>query len=217
MSPATITPADSKTNLIGSLFNSNGIELTTQSFPGAQEISPLSKTNSMRNLSKRPVTVDENCNSPPKRAHSHSPVMMDTSLPPSSSSGALSSMAFQNSTAGSNNGNPMPLLNSDSRTTSTQSLPFATFPFVPPTSVPTSTPISSSSTTNPSMIEMLFTQQRSGSNNDLMSLLAQGNLLGGVPSSQASQNYNELNNLLQIQVILSCIECLKAFQRDRLC
>jgi len=50
------------------------------------------------------------------------------------------------------------------------------------------------------MIEMLFTQQRSGSNNDLMSLLAQGNLLsGGVPSSQASQNYNELNNLLQIQ------------------
>lgn len=202
MIPATITPSDSKSNLIGSLFNSNGIELTTQSFPGAQDVSPLSKTISMRNLSKRPVTVDENCNSPPKRAHSHSPVMMDTSLPPSSSSGALSSIAFQN-TSTTSNGNPVPVLNSDSRTTSTQSLPFATFPFVPPTSVPTSTPISSSSTTNPSMIEMLFTQQRSGSNNDLMSLLAQGNLLsGGVPSSQASQNYNELNNLLQIQVIL---------------
>ncbi|KAE9553511.1 hypothetical protein FO519_003260 [Halicephalobus sp. NKZ332] len=199
MSSATITPTESKTNLIGSLFNSNGIELTTQSFHSGQELSPLSKTISMRNLSKRPVTVDENCNSPPKRAHSHSPVMMDTSLPPSSSSGALSSMAFQNST-GANGNNPMPLLTADSRTTSTQSLPFATFPFVPHTSVATSTSISSASTTNP-MMEMLFNQQRSGSNNnDLISLLAQGNLLGGsVPSSQASQNYNELNNLLQIQ------------------
>uniref|UniRef100_A0AC34Q2B6 DM domain-containing protein n=1 Tax=Panagrolaimus sp. JU765 TaxID=591449 RepID=A0AC34Q2B6_9BILA len=198
---ASVTPpngdATNKSNIIGNLFNSNGIDLPTQTFQTGQDLSPLSKTISMRNLSKRTVTVDENCNSPPKRAHSHSPVMMDTSLPPSSSSGALSSMAFQNSANGTNN--PLPLLTSDSRTTSTQSLPFATFPFVSQTSVSTTSPITSTVTTNPSMIDLLFSQQRStGNNNDLLSLLAQNNLLG-VSSSQASPNLNELNNLLQMQ------------------
>ncbi|KAH7729486.1 Protein DMD-7 a [Aphelenchoides avenae] len=71
------------TNL--SVLNTSGIEIPTQNNNpngSASSLNSICKTISMRNLAKRPGMADDGRQSPPKRAHSHSPVLMDTSGPP---------------------------------------------------------------------------------------------------------------------------------------
>uniref|UniRef100_A0AC35GKN6 DM domain-containing protein n=1 Tax=Panagrolaimus sp. PS1159 TaxID=55785 RepID=A0AC35GKN6_9BILA len=202
---ASITPPSNdipspKSSIIGNLFNNNGIDVPTQNFNNSQrmsseDVTPLCKTNSMRNLTKRPGIVEEDCNSPPKRAHSHSPVMMDTSLPPSSSSNNLQN--YGNNCNGDFGAN-LSLLTADSRTTSTQSLPFASLSFAPPpTTVVTTSPIMTPSmASNSSMLDLLLKHQQNP-NTDLIALLTQNNLLP-TPNSQTGQNYGN-NMFMQMQ------------------
>jgi hypothetical protein len=203
---ASITPPSGdipspKSSIIGNLFNNNGIDVPTQNYNtqrgnsmAAEEVTPLCKTNSMRNLTKRPGIIEDDCNSPPKRAHSHSPVMMDTSIPPSSSAHNLQSYGNQNGDIGAN----LSLLNEDSRTTSTQSLPFASLSFAPPAStvVTTSPIITPSMASNSSMLDLLLKHQQNP-NTDLIALLTQNNLLS-TPNSQTGQNYGN-NMFMQMQ------------------
>uniref|UniRef100_A0A914YJ32 DM domain-containing protein n=1 Tax=Panagrolaimus superbus TaxID=310955 RepID=A0A914YJ32_9BILA len=203
---ASITPPSGdipspKNSIIGNLFNNNGIDVPTQNFNTSQrnmtseEVAPLCKTNSMRNLTKRPGVVEEDCNSPPKRAHSHSPVMMDTSLPPSSSSNNLQSYNNHNGDLGAN----LSLLTADSRTTSTQSLPFASLSFAPPPStITTTSPIMTPSmASNSSMLDLLLKHQQNP-NTDLIALLTQNNLLPTPNSHTGHQNYGN-NMFMQMQ------------------
>uniref|UniRef100_A0A7E4VZ06 DM domain-containing protein n=1 Tax=Panagrellus redivivus TaxID=6233 RepID=A0A7E4VZ06_PANRE len=202
-STVTSPTADlAKANIIGSLFTSNGIDVPTQNYTtqmmnvnGGDDLLPMGKTSSMRNLTKRMGTVDEQPSSPPKRAHSHSPVMMDTSMNESSQS--------PQSTTGITNGmntfgNP---LTANSRTHSTQSLPFnncVSFNGVNATAASSGNGTTSTINSTPSVFELLLShpQQGSGPNEDLLSLLTQNNLIG---STQSAQNFNNPMLLLQQQ------------------
>ena len=203
---ASITPPSGdipspKSSIIGNLFNNNGIDVPTQNFnyqrtPSTDDVTPLCKTNSMRNLTKRTGVIEDDCNSPPKRAHSHSPVMMDTSIPSSASSNNLQNFSNQNNEGVAN----LSLFNADSRTTSTQSLPFASLSFAAPQStvVNTSPIMTPSMASNSSMIDLLLKQQQNHPNTDLIALLTQNNLLS-TSTAQAGQNYGN-NVFIQMQV-----------------
>ncbi|KAI6222475.1 DM DNA-binding domain containing protein [Aphelenchoides fujianensis] len=74
---------ESSTSIQQMLMSSDGIEIPTQNFKsnGSQQ-APISKTVSMRNLVQQNSVQEEmELNVQPKRAHSHSPVMMETGSP----------------------------------------------------------------------------------------------------------------------------------------